>query len=72
MVAQGRVGSVKVKEVLGALFKKTRLKKSINGSIVGCKTEESRMSKRSEVEDDFEDFQKVVTFITVTDTVMKD
>ena len=39
---------------------------------MGCKTEESRMSKRSEVEDDFEDFEKVVTFITVTDTVMKD
>lgn len=63
---------MKVKEVLGALFKKTRLKKSIDGSTVGCKTEESRLSKRSEVEGDFEGFQKVITFITAIDTVIKD
>lgn len=39
---------------------KTGLKKSLDGSTVGCKTEESRVSKRSGVEDDFEGFQTVM------------
>lgn len=46
---------MKVKEVLGAL-----LKRSLDGSTMGHKTEEPRVSKMSGVEEDFEGFQTVV------------